>query len=56
MQLIYPSVHGFKNSVTIETGLLHSQPSMNSQFHFLTVVEMADSQMFLQWHKKMTVS
>jgi hypothetical protein len=34
-----PPWHKFKNSVMEQTGLLHSQPFMNSSFHFLISVE-----------------
>jgi hypothetical protein len=41
-----PCWHRFKNSVAAEIGLLHSQPFMNSHFHFLIIVESSTSQMF----------
>lgn len=41
----------FKNSMTVEGGPLHSHPFMNSLFCFLLVVELAASQVLLEWPK-----
>jgi hypothetical protein len=47
-----PSRHGFKISVAVEIGLLHSQPS-KSHSHFIIIVGSATCQVLLQRPKQM---
>lgn len=46
--IICPSCNEFKTSVSVEIGLLHSPPFMNSHFYFHIVVQPAVSQVLLQ--------
>jgi hypothetical protein len=50
-----PSLHGDKNCVAVEVGLLHSQPFTSSHLHVLIVVESATSQVLVQRPKQMEV-
>jgi hypothetical protein len=50
-----PYLHGFKNSVVAEIGLLHSQPFSSSHFQFFIIAEFATSQLLLQRPKQMEV-
>jgi hypothetical protein len=50
-----PYLHGFKNSVVIEKGLLYSQPFFSIHFQFFIIAEFATSKLLLQRPKQMEV-
>jgi hypothetical protein len=50
---IYPSAHKSKNSVTIETGFLHSQKFTNNHYYFLIIAESVTFQVLCQQPKQM---
>ena len=46
---LVPSWHEFKNSVTIEIGLLYSQSFMSNHCIFLLITKSVTSLLLLQW-------
>jgi len=46
---LVPSWHEFKNSVTVEIGLLYSQPFMSNHCIFLLIIKSVTSLLLLQW-------
>lgn len=49
LHALVPFWHKFKNSVTVEIGLLYSQPFMSNRCIFLLIIKLVTSLLLLQW-------
>ena len=51
LQRYFKTFYELKNSVALETGILCSQPFMNSHFQFLITMQSTVSHVLRQWPK-----